>query len=275
MTTPNTGEVFRNGGVLYYGTVDQVADIPVGYVPQDEPVEVTYEVDQYDMRVQEVAGDVIRDRDYTAMMIATNAFQVEPGNVAAAMGLDNVATPGEFQIGGETPTAQKLYSWRFITTRRDGSTVIYDIPAATPSEELALAFSRTEWTKIPLNIKSLDGSGRGASAKFNGGSVQSTIAAGVLTRVGGIGYARVFGEGAAADVLDSIAADATPLVDEEKLHVQLGSVLQPITLTHLAGTLELQGDIDWLMDKIGDYILLQYDLAGTKWVEIGRYDSPY
>jgi hypothetical protein len=81
----------------------------------------------------------------------------------------------------------------------------------------------------------------------------------------------VLGEGAAADDLDSITA--ADLVDDETLRLMIYSTSQPITLKHLNGTLELTGDVDFIMTKTTDWIDLKYDLAGTKWVETARYDS--
>lgn len=270
MTAPNTDQVIISGAVLLRGNADIASSTPVGHVPQEETLQIDYAANEYELLTQAYAGAIKRVVDITSMMFTSSVFQVEPGNVSAGLGLEESSS---IQVGGDNPTAAQEYSWKVIGTQLGGGTVVATIPAATASGALSFALTRTEFTKIPLIVKSLDGSGRGAKLDFLGGAVNKTIASGVLTRDIGIGYVRLFGEGAAADILDSITAG--DLVDEETLIIQLGSIAQPITLTHLTGTLELLNDADWIMDAAGDYIVLQYDESGTKWDEIGRFDSPY
>lgn len=83
----------------------------------------------------------------------------------------------------------------------------------------------------------------------------------------------VRGEGGAADDLDTITDDGDALEDDEIVVLKIGTTDEPITVKHLANTLELDGDVDWTMTSLDDELTLQYDLTGTKWEETGRINA--
>ena len=96
-----------------------------------------------------------------------------------------------------------------------------------------------------------------------------TISGGVLTRFPIAGVHLIRSEVAgAADDLDSITG--TDLFDNEVMEVRIYATDEPITLKHVGGTLELIGAADRTLTALTDWSILQYDEAGTKWVEIDK-----
>jgi len=268
MTAPGTTKLLRDGGILLLGTVDQVAATPVGYIKKGTLIEVEVDRESFEFEANNYPGVIFEESDLTGLRVKAAAAQFDSSNLSAALG--NAASATQ-QIGGDSPTARLLRSVKVIAQCVDGTTTIANIPAAYVPDNLAFALDRKNWSELPFSFRSLDGPSRGATLLVAGGEVNLTIAAGVLTRTVGPGYCRVFGEALAADTLDSITGAS--LTDEEILVMQLGSAAEPITLTHLNGTLELLGDIDWVMDTAGDFIVLQYSTSGTSWSEIGRFDA--
>lgn len=265
MVTNDTGTMVISNASLYYGTVETTPATAVGYAPRNT---IKFAVSRRDGKYYAGSADfpIVIDNGIEGASIEAGVWQLEAALIALAMG---VAEDGnEVNLAGANTYVEKAI--KIVGTNRDGSNVSITIPRAKTVSEVALAFG-DEPSNVPLAFEALEpSSGNAVEIKIGDGNTTATLATGVLTRVAGEGYHKVAGEGGAADTLDSITGAS--LTNGETLRLQIASAAAPITLTHLNDTLELEGDANWVMSSIYDYIDLQYVTDGTKWVEIGRYD---
>ena len=204
------------------------------------------------------------------LMVSVPFLQFDAALMALAMGIAEV---GQLVTGGGALVNDVQLSLKVVTTLIDGTNWQIKLYSAVSVDDVAWTIGQNEPSLFTSVFEAEDHPTNNMFEVLRAnGNIVSTLSTGVLTRTADEGYHKVASEVAgAADVLDSITGAG--LVDDETLRLQINSVLEPITLTDLAGTLELTGSADWTMTNLDDYIDLQYDLSGTKWEEIGRHDA--
>lgn len=270
MASKSTSEIVWKRGNLFFGESGVAPATAVGYVGREGGISVTAGKDVQDYFVDDLKGPALKQTTNRSFMVSCSLAQMTAELLALALGVE--ADGQTVSLGGSSDVDNQV-SFKVVGERRDGKTVTMTCLQALPQGEVAIPFSTDNVTEVPLEIAALDDDANGlVSFVIGDGNIVATLAAGVLTRTADAGYNKIQGEGGpAADTLDSITG--TSLTDNETLRLQINSATDVITFTHLAGTLELTGSVDWVMDNLDDYIDLQYDLAGTKWVEIGRHDA--
>jgi hypothetical protein len=172
---------------------------------------------------------------------------------------------------------------RLVTFTKDRRPMHLFIPRAHSGGNMETQFGKAEASKFPFEFKAVyDATLGGLGMLILGTAAEtSTIATGAAARTNAnpgrsIAWLKLAGESGAADQLDDITAagGSVALADGEVVRLQISAVAAPITLKHASGVIELKGAADWVMNKLTDWIDLYYDLTGTKWVEITRYDAP-
>lgn len=269
MATKTTNELLWSRGNVFMGPAGSVPSTPVGYVAREGGTELTLSKEVVDYMVDDLDGPALSQTISRGVSIKCNLAQVSAETLAYALG---VTASGETITLGGSGSADTLYAIKVTATRKDGRIITWQCLQGLPVGEVVIALNRDKASELPLEIRALDDATNGMmSIDLSGTGTVVELASGVLTRQAGLGYHQVGGEGDAPDSLTSVAGAS--LADGEILRLQIASTGQPITLVHLADTLELDGDADWVMTRLNDYIDLQYNLAGTKWVEIGRYNA--
>lgn len=266
MAANDTSKAVWRRAALFVGAAGEVAATPIGYMGRSNGLKTTVDKSVEDYKVDDLDGVAIKKTVDRGFKVEGDAIQLESGVVKYLLGLD---PSGEvFTIGG--PSCEDIsFSVKIVGSRRDGIGFTIAAPNCYSVKALELMFSTEKLTEMPFEFAAVDGAA-GLATITIGNSPSATLSSGVLTRPAG-GYVQVAGQGGVADVLDSITA--ADLADGEKLLLQIYATTAPITLTHLADTLELTGAADWTMTKLEDFILLQYNATGTKWVEISRFDA--
>lgn len=255
-------------GNLFLGPAGATPTTAVGYMNREAELTITLQRSDDKFYGHNSQFPIIARKEFEGGTVTGEFAQFEPELFAYAMGID--ADGQEIKLNSQT-TYNEL-AVKVIATRRDGKTFLFRALRVQPSGDFKIALSRKEPGVLPFEAEILQpNTGDVFAFGFDeAGTVTATIATGVLTRTASAGYHKVAGEGGAADELDSITGAS--LTKGERLRLQIASATAPITLKHLVGTLELTGSADWVMSSIYDYIDLQYDETGTKWVEIGRHD---
>jgi len=268
--------VVKDGAKMFHGHVNLLVGAvgaepthAVGYTTRDGIVAV-FEKTVLEHRTDELEGPIRVDTSARGLKLSGSFEQLEADVMGLALG---VAPNGSQVLVGKSTQAETLQAWKAVGADYDGNNLQCKLFRARASGSPSLNFGKNLFTGVPFELTALDDETDGMYEWFFGTPANQvqTLSSGVLTRIINEGYHKVGGEGDAADQLDSITA--ADLVDNETLRLQIQAVAEPITLKHLVGTLELTGGVDWIMAKLNDYIDLQYDLAGTKWVETGRYDA--
>jgi hypothetical protein len=199
-----------------------------------------------------------------------NLHEVTVALVAKAMALaavGNVVSMGDPSVSMFHPQ----FSFAIAGSKADGSSYYERVPYACAAGEAEMSFGVGEQSVIPITIEALDpdeNTGGLYPTIIDGSTdVDKTLSSGSFARTQD--FHRVIGEGSAADALTDITGAS--LLNGETVTLQIYAAAQPITITHGAGTLELQGAANWVMTSINDMLVLQYDLPNTKWVEVERF----
>lgn len=267
MVAPLVTEFYAGGGITFlYGAPGVVPATPVGYIEKEQPlaVEAAFE--------ENIRRSLGRKGPTYAMVKGIDvklSGEFQQHN-ATLYGLVLGVTPSgqSLSIGGPNAVNRNRLSMRAIVNREDGTPIIFTSLYAMPTGNFSLPFQEGEYGNLPFEFSAMDIGDAMVSIDFDIEGMDATLATGVLTRVAGLGYHRVKGEGDLADALTDITA--ADLADGEVLRLQRYPSGAAITLTHATGTLELAGEANYVLDSDGKYIDLTYDLAGTKWFEIGR-----
>lgn len=269
MVTATTQEILISRANIFFAATGQAPVTPVGY--KSGATKIAYKEKLTGHFVEDRDGAIFATRDTIEGGIKAKMVQVNPTLLALAMGK---AENGNSVAFGGVPTAVLEYAIKVIGTRRDGTAVTFYLYRAVSDGGFDIDIDKKKMTEIDLSFMGLDGDTDAdvmGKVEIGAGNITATLSSGVLTRTAAAGYHQVGGQSGAADVLDSITGAS--LTNGEILRLQILSETAPITLTHLADTLELTGAVDWVMTKLGDYIDLRYDSTKTGWVEISRFDS--
>lgn len=271
MTAKDVTKMVLFEAAVFTGTAGATATTPIGYVIEEDSVEIaTTSPGGFDIMVQ---GEKLRLRRAIvnrAVTVTVPAAQLTVDTMALALGL--TAVGNTLTIGdANDPVLSPQISLAVVGQDLNGDTVRIDIPYCSASGESDTSLSQAVLARLPIVFGAEAKSGNYPFWTF--GDITSTISGGVLTRTQAIHS--VIGEGAVADILDSIAGTTElPLIDGETLRLIPSTIAYDVTMTHLNDTLELFGDANFLLgttSAINAWIDLQYDVADTAWVEKGRF----
>ncbi|MFA5187193.1 MAG: hypothetical protein WC551_12010 [Patescibacteria group bacterium] len=267
MATKDKTKIMLSYGTLYYGAAGVAPVTAVGYMMRDSSAEIAIKRRNDEYYGSDTRMPFLVNNEINGASLKTSMVQVEPELVALALGF-----PADGQeVSLNSSTAYSEFSVKLVGADRAGTAFSYEMLRCVPVGDFGLSLNKDKVTELPIEFACLDpDSGDDFTFLWGAGNITATLATGVLTRTAGAGYHKVAGEGGAADVLTSITGAS--LTNGEILVLQIADASDAITLTHLDGTLELVGDVDWVMDSIYDSITLQYNTAGTMWIEVGRYD---
>ncbi len=273
MTAPTSDTFVMNSIAVFSGTAGSVAGTPVGFMPSDANtvIDTTKNTTPRHVQGEDLPQEYlsrIKEMRWTIPLL-----QIDVDLLAIAWGVTKdglVNTFGDPTVDVRLPKK----SYAIVGTDAAGTTKRYDMPWGASVGDTSIDLGQEEGTILNWEL--------GATAPTTGsayptstegsGNLEATISAGgVLTRTAAYHKIRS-NTGGAADVLDSISAGAA---DGDFLTLQIGSVDEPITLTDLANTLELiSAPNDFVMTKLTDLVVVQWDLGSTKWVEVKRFDDP-
>ncbi len=255
--------------VLYYGEEGVAAATLLGYVGRTGGLEVTVGGERAEYMVEDLDGPAILKTTSRDVRFKGALVQFHTDAIKHILGITPVGNA--FTVGGSGGTTERTFSIKIIATTRGGDSIVYDSRHVQVATDASFVFTEEALTEMAFEFRALDDDDDGMLTITVGANATATISTGALTRTAGAGYHLVAGEGDAADVLDSITG--TSLTDGEVLVLQVADEDNAITLTHLNGTLELDGDVDWIMDNAGDWIELVYASATTSWSEQARYNA--
>lgn len=180
---------------------------------------------------------------------------------------------GDTITGSASNTTAKEVSVKIVGQAPDGSVRTFRMLYATPRLTGPIPQNARNLVTLPVEFDGVGVVDTLYTISEDATELTATLATGDLTRVGAQVYHRVAGEGGAADALTDIVADGTALADGELVILAIADEGDPITVTHATGVIELDGDADWVMTDLDDRLWLTYDLSGTKWDEVGRYNA--
>jgi len=263
--TQDVTEVLVGDLAVYVGTAGTPATNIVGFIRQEDAVEVE---DGPEPKAILVNGVDYRTRSYLTHREGTITIPSLQTN-ATLLGIAFGVTPnGQVVTMDSTPKLMSQISLAIVGENLAGTAYRRDWLYVSTDGMPKQSFSGRELA--PLTMKfNVEGAASGVYSTFGAGNVTATISSGVLTRTGN--YHKVIGEGAAADVLDTITGSS--LTNGETLTLQINAVAAAITLNDQAagpGELHLNPSADWIMTKLSDWIVLQYSTANTQWDEIAR-----
>jgi hypothetical protein len=267
MVTSSKNEVVFKRAILQFGTAGSAASTDVGYISNATAIEVQYEPETQDVRTDSLHLPLMTKITGGAYTIRGSFLQHNTDLLESVFGV--TAVGNKLTLSGSAITTPE-FSLRVTATREDAQTVVWDFPYCVSVSGPTFSYSRTDVAEVGFEFKAIEGASA-AAAVTNGYTAAATLATGVLTRTASQGYHTITSETGGADTLDSITG--TSLADGETLLLQITATAAPITLTHLDDTLELTGDVDWVMTSLSDWILLTYSATKTGWVESGRYDA--
>lgn len=264
MVTSTTDEGFIGPVAVSIGTAGTPASVSIGYIVKGEDVEISHGAEQHKL---EVSGKLRTQASYLHTRVDTikiPALQFDETllNLAVA----GSASGKLITLSGAGEVSQISLALTGETV--NGTTQRLDILYAVSMTDLSLALAQTHGTSLALSFEA-QGDDDEVYWTVDNSNVVVTPSTGVVTR--SAAFHLIAGEGGAADTVTSITAG--DLVDGEILVLKIEDVDEPITFTHAADTIELDGDADWTMTKLNDSLTLQYAAGDTEWVEIGRYNA--
>jgi hypothetical protein len=241
---------------------------PIGYAA--DKVKVKFDKEFYGIETEESQFPIDGDVEIKDITISGSTGQIGNEQLCAAMGRQDTQT---LVIGGDSPTAVRTFAVKVVgITQRSGNQCFFHMPRAYSASAVELAFGKKDYSTLDFEFKPFH-STTGCTFDFASGTTATTLATDTFTRTAGVTYYRLAGQSATADNLISIGGTWS---DGEEVMVQASSISQPITLTHTAtgtGVLNLTGAVNWTMTTLDDYSILRYSASGTKFIEVGRYDS--
>lgn len=269
MPAKAVGQMVLYEAAVFTGTAGAAATTVFGYVTEDDAVVVASTVPGgFPIRVQGEKFPLRHAIPNRGLSVTVPSAQMTEENTAMALGVTAVANVVTLGDANDTVLSPQM-SVAVVGQDLNGDTVRLDIPYASASGESESSFSQAVLAKTPVVFNAE----AGGDPYWTFGDITSTISGGVLTRTQAIHS--VIGEGAIADVLDSIAGTtALPLIDGETLRLIPSTVAYNITMTHLNSTLELFADANFLLGTgsgITATIDLKYVVADTAWKELRRY----
>lgn len=268
MASNDSGKIMWGAATVYYGTVGQSPATQVGYTT-DDGVHVKMTTKREEYRVEQRALPLLSKVTEENVTISFALAQASAESMGLALGKTPAST--NIVMGGDAPSASVNKAWKILGTDEDGNAVSVTILEGAANGDVEWAFQKKAPAGTAVNITALDADSGSPVIIQCGANITATLSTGTFVRTLGTKYYRVAGEGGAADALTDITA--ADLADTERITLQISAATMPITLTHASGVVELTGACNWVMTNMADWIKLQYNLSGTKWVEISRFDA--
>jgi len=259
------GNVLVGLATVKVGTAGAVATTTVGYTQDGCQIQLSEEVER-----------IMMDQGNRPVKIVTTS-QSEVITLTfgeATLGNFEYVTQGWTKSGNTLTLGDSTndeISLRIEGTDPNGTERVWTIPYARAVTDVTYSYVKGEAQVLSASFEVLEKSGTDPITIQDAVDTKVTLASGVLTRVADQVIHTVRGEGGEADTLTSITGAS--LVDGERVVLRIGSVSEPITLKHLAETLELDGEADWTMDSLDDEITLQYATSGAVWSEVARINA--
>lgn len=272
MVTPNVQEIIVSNGVPTFGTAGSPAAIPYGYLKTGDPVTVTVATPDRTAFVAQGIADPLRHTQ-TKRLVTVDFVLHQFESVALRQALGLASSGAEMLLSGsDFSKLTPQFSFKLVAADAAGNNVTVDFLKATTTSDLTMAFDDAPPTGFPIQVTAEYDSTDATPRIFTGtDDINKTISTGAFDRTDI--YHRLAGQSAAADDLDDITGSPSALVDAEIITLQIQDILQPITIVHFAGIIALDGSADFVMTKLNDSIVLQYNLSGTVWNEIGRHNA--
>lgn len=265
-TAQNADQIVLGPAAIYYGTAGEEATLPFGYTDEDGVV-FTPTAGVLEAKTGQRLGVVKRLRNDATCSLSGNFLQLSLANLAQVIPGAELAS-NVLSMDPTTTTLQEM-SLKVVGLDPDGNVRTIRIPYANPSGEPAITMNASNWQVLPFEFQGISRGTTMWSITDGSGDEAVTLATGAFARTVGQTYYKMSGEGAAADALTDITG--TSLTNNELLILQIASAAQPITITHAAGVIELDGEVNFVMGDLGDTLWLRYNTSGSKWVEVGRY----
>lgn len=259
--------IFVSPVTVYVGTAGSEPLTTIGFCDSDS-VSVNFDEKFLDANTSEKPLFVKRAANEPSAMIKCTALEATLANLAR--GLPAATLSGSTITRTSTNTTVTPCSVKVVGITESGAVRTYKCLYAYPKLG-EVKFGPKDWLKLPLEFEA---SGLGDNVwTITDGSTDSdvTLSSGTFTRVAGLNYYKISGEGAAADSMTFIGGT---LVANEIFYLQIASAAQPITLTNASDTLELDPAADWVMTSVNDWIALIYESSGTQLREVARYKYP-
>lgn len=251
-----------------------VADVSTGTAGAVAAELIGYTIDGCEIVQTEETKKVIVDQEQMPIKERTTGFDVQVKVMMAETDLDNLmhlnqgATKNGNVITFSGASANREISLRIVGADANGDSRVWDFPYVRASANMTYSYKKSDEQIVEVTFTVLKHSNTSNPYTItDAADFEVTLSSGAFVRVVGQSLHIMNGEGAAADDLDDITGAS--LTHGEQVVLQNADDANPITVMHLALTLELYGDIDWLLGA-GDKLVLEYDTSDTKWKEVAR-----
>jgi hypothetical protein len=249
----------------YIGTAGEVAAVSLGYTT-DAGVEFDPGDELIDVKVGERKGIV---KQFVGDQNPMFKMTLRQSTVTQLSRLIHGSTLASSTLSiSSTSTTAKTCSLKLVGLAPDGSVRTYSVLYATPRISGAMVHNVRETVDIPVEFRAMSTGTNLYTIQDGDGTEAVTLSSGAFARTAGQVFYKVSGEGAAADALTDVTGAS--LVNNELLILQIASTAQPITITHAADAMELDGSANFGMTSLDDVVYLRYATTGSKWVEVGR-----
>lgn len=269
------GKRFIGNVNVFIGEENAAATALVGFINRDPGLEFAPSMDSAELLVVDNSFPIADDVTTRRADVNFTLVQMETALLAMAIG---ETEDGQVVESGGAPAVQRRFSFKFTGVDADGQTKQLDVPSCTVVSNPTLTFTASGHSMIAVTLKVLGHPDNTYAWRWTDGdgSTTVTIATGDLDRVKDTPttFHKVLGEGSVADDLDSITVGTGALEDNEIITLQISSIASPITVVNAAtgtDTIDLTGTDDVILATLTDTLVLQYDLAGTEWLEVSRF----
>lgn len=252
---------------LYIGTAGQEPTEHLGYI-SDDGIEFETSIEAMEIKSANVVGKILTLLPEASAKLAGTLLQANLDVMAKFI-------PGA-TISGSTITlpttglTMQSFSIKAVGLNDAGQVRTIKMLYAEPATSFKQSLGSGKLLDLPFECNSTSAGANIVTIEDTWTPITKTLAEadGVLTLDAGQIVCRVAGFGGAADTLTDIAQSG--VADGDRVTLQIADAGDAITITHATGTIELAGEVDFVMDGIDDVLILEYEETGTKWVEVGR-----
>lgn len=266
MVTDAVTEMHLHDAAVYTGTAGAVATTGVGYVLGDDVVTIANAVPGYaPIRVQGKRLPLRHVQPDRQITVTVPLAQINADTMALALGVTKSGDTVRLGDSSDTILCPQM-SLAVVGQDLNGDTIRADIPycSVTPAVALSLTQNLPPARLDVVTFEAEAGTSDATQPYWTFGDITVTISVGGVLTVTTSAH-KVAGQGAAADVLDSITWAGVS--DGQALRLRPSTIAYAITLTHLLDTLELIGlaNIDLGVVTLDEWIDLEYAVADTAW----------
>jgi hypothetical protein len=268
MGTQNADLAMLGPVAVYYGTAGQEPATSFGYT-DDNGVEVTPVIEVLPLMTGQAIGAKKRWIIEGGATFKMNL--VQPTLEFLAKAIPGASLVGSTISFSNAARAVQELSLKLVGLSPEGYVRTYKALYVSPTVGGGMKLAPREWVNIPCEFETLStGTNAWEIIDGDGTEVKTLDASGEFAFVSGQTWYKLGGAGNAADALTDITGT---IPDGQLVILQIQTAAEPITVTHAADKLELDGAADWVMDNVEDVLWLQYNLSLTKWVEYKRFNA--